>query len=423
MVEGFKDEATDLVKYGGLLFVATIAANVLNYLFHMILSRLLGPAQYGAFNSLIALFLIISIPLETIKTVITKYVSNLYVHHNYGEIKYLVFMASKRLLKGGILSFLCISLFSNHISSFLKVPSKISVIILGGVISLNLLIPVCYGLLQGLERFVTLGLNILISTFSRVLFGSLFVLIGVGVSGALGGSIIQNLVAIGLALVSVRYLFKEGLRTEEITREEIYRYSIPVFLSLLSFAILTNIDMILVKHFFSPVEAGNYSAAALVAKAILFLPCGIIMVMFPKVSKFYTLDQKTYPLLIKALLYGSFLLIVVIPVFLGLPDLIVRLLFGKEYLILTPFLLRILVLAMVPFILSSIIINYNLALHRSSLLFPLIPGVLLETILIWFFHPTLDSAIYILAGNGLLILLSLSLITYLEEKWGARSLS
>jgi O-antigen/teichoic acid export membrane protein len=411
-----KDESMGLIRYGGFLFGATMAANASNYIFHMIISRLLSPSQYGILNSLLSIFLIISLPVETIKTVITKYVSKLYVHYNYGEIKYFVLRTSRGLFLCGIICFLLIALSSGCINSFLKMPSRAPVITLGSLIPLIFLMPVGYGLLQGLEKFAALSSNILIATLSRLLFGVLFVLAGLGAGGALAGSILQNLVAIGLVLISVRFLLKEERVVKQITKKEVYGYSLPVFLSLLCFAILTNVDMILVKHFFDPVKAGYYSAAALVAKAILLLPSAIIMVMFPKVSRLYALGQKTYPLLKKSLLYSFFLSALAVFACLGFPHLIVRLLFGTKYLVLTPSLLSRFVIAITPFALSLIIINYNLALHRSKLLYPLILGVLSEITFIWFFHSTLSSVIYLLAGNGLLIFLLLSLITYLEER-------
>src|SRR3972149_2017554 len=53
---------------------------------------------------------------------------------------------------------------------------------------------------------------------------------------------------------------------------EVYHYFFPVGTTVLCFMVLTNIDLILVKHFFTPMEAGYYSIAQIVGKIILFLP-------------------------------------------------------------------------------------------------------------------------------------------------------
>ena len=56
--------------------------------------------------------------------------------------------------------------------------------------------------------------------------------------------------------------------------------------------VLTNIDLILVKHFFTPIEAGYYSIAQMVGKIILILPIPIVTVMFPKLSSLDGREEK-----------------------------------------------------------------------------------------------------------------------------------
>ena len=43
-----------------------------NYAFHLIVSRSLGPGEYGALSSLLAVLLVMSVPLNTLQTVVAK---------------------------------------------------------------------------------------------------------------------------------------------------------------------------------------------------------------------------------------------------------------------------------------------------------------------------------------------------------------
>ena len=61
---------------GGLAFlVATSAVNLSNFGFHLVVSRILGPASYGAISALIALTPVLSVPLGAVQAAITQAVA------------------------------------------------------------------------------------------------------------------------------------------------------------------------------------------------------------------------------------------------------------------------------------------------------------------------------------------------------------
>ena len=63
----------ELFKHSSVMFISIAIANVFAYLFHIFIARSLGPASYGEFGSLLAIFMILSVPVATIQTVITKF--------------------------------------------------------------------------------------------------------------------------------------------------------------------------------------------------------------------------------------------------------------------------------------------------------------------------------------------------------------
>src|SRR3954452_21892507 len=64
-----------------LLFVLAFV-NGSNYLFHVVISRMLGPSDYGALASLLAVVLVLSIPFSVIQTAVADKTATV---HSFGR--------------------------------------------------------------------------------------------------------------------------------------------------------------------------------------------------------------------------------------------------------------------------------------------------------------------------------------------------
>src|SRR5579875_3017792 len=61
---------------GGVIFVAASAvANLSNFVFHVVLSRMLGPAGYGALGALLNVSAVLSVPLGAIQVTMAQSVA------------------------------------------------------------------------------------------------------------------------------------------------------------------------------------------------------------------------------------------------------------------------------------------------------------------------------------------------------------
>ncbi len=397
-------DSDNLIKHGTLMFVATSIANVANYVFHVLMGRMLGPADYGILMSLISLLMIISVPAGAFQTVITKYVSQFKAKEEYAKINRLILVSAKRLFWCGLLAFLVLALLSGYVAAFLRIPSRVPVIVLGLVLLVSIILPVLSGGLQGLQIFEHLGGYIITGGVLRVVFGVLLVSLGLGVSGAIGASALSTAIVLVLAFVSLRFIYGWKDENVRLNSSEMYRYFWPVLATVLCFMVLTNTDIILVKHFFSPVEAGHYSAAAVFGKIVLFLPAAIVMVMFPKTSELHALEKDSSLILWKSLLGVGFLCGVVTAGYFLFPRLIVSVLFGVKYLSAVP-LIGLFGLAMTFFSLVNILIFYHLSVHNLRFIYALVACTLLQVGAIWVFHRTLMQVLYILIGSGILLIL------------------
>lgn len=398
-----------------IMVLASTLANVCNYLFHFFMGRFLGPSEYGILASLTSVFFIISLPANTIQTTIAKSASNFKAQDRYGAVAVLLSGSIKRLSIFGAVGVIIFALTSRYIASFLNISSLLPVVILAVSLFFVLVVPSAMGILQGLQKFTYLGLNTLLMAASKLLIGILLVYIGLGVSGAISSYALSYLVALIFALLPLIFLFRQDSPDYNIKFSEIYRYLLPVFLTILCLTLLTNMDVILVKHFFSSSTAGYYSAASIIAKIIFYLPEGIGIVMFPRISELYSLNQDTGLVLKKSLFYTAFLGGGACLIYFFLPSLVVKLLFGSQYLPVIP-LIGIFGLAMYLFSLINILFLYQLSIHRLRFIRFLIASTVLEVILIALFHQSLTQVILILLAVGLLLLVFNSYHLFVLDK-------
>jgi len=401
-------------KQATFIFVASTLSNISAYLFHVYMGRHLSPADYGILYTLLALLMMVSVPGTTIQTVITKYASHFKAHNQYGKIRFLFFHFLKKLSLYGGIGFLIFIAFSGHIARFQQIPTRTPVIIVGFILLSGVVSPVAGGIVLGLQRFNYLGWSMILGMFLRLISGIILVMIGFGVNGALSASIIGMFFALFIISWPIRSLFQEKAN-ERVDFKEIYRYSAPVILTLLCFMILTNVDVVLVKHFFSPLEAGNYSAAALVGRIILFLPFSIVIVMFPKASELYAQEKDSSLILKKSLLYVGLLAGGATLAFFLFPRLPLFLLWGNRFQASTPLVGKF-ALAMTLFGLVNILFFYQLSIHRFRFLYLAGAFTLLQIIAITLFHNTLSQVVWILLANGILLFIINQFLVWMPRR-------
>jgi len=399
----FKDE---FLRHTGLMFIGVGLFNVFNLLYHFFMVRYLSPAEYGHLNTLMALFMVISVPASTVQTTATKFVSSFQVLNRYDLARALLRHLLLLMTIVGTGIFLLILLGSSRLSSFFQFDSQGLIILLGMVLLFVMVIPVPWGGLQGLQKFGSLTLNLIVNGVLKFALGILFVLIGLGVMGAMGAILLSYVVTTFLSLIILQMsLPKGGSGGKEGDPEfadrsyfsEVYQYLFPVGLTLLCFMVLTNIDLILIKHFFTPIEAGYYSIAQMIGKIILFLPIPVIMVMFPKLTALQGqgrpeegLSILKQSLIIALIFCGS-------AVFAGLlfPSLIIKVVSGKTYLECIP-LVKFFCINMSLFSFIFILLYYHLSSHRRGFLYPLFFFTIGQTGFILVFHKTLTQVLLVM---------------------------
>lgn len=372
--------------------------NLFNLLYHLFMIRYLPPMEYGHLNALIALFMVISVPAGTVQTTVTRFFSSFKAQNQYHQAIQLLrhFLLLMSIIA---LSFFLLILFaSSHISSFLQISSRVLVILFGLSLVFAMVIPVLWGGLQGLQKFGLLTLSLIINSGLKLALGVLFVFLGFGILGAMSAIAVSNFVTTILSslIIGVSLLKERAVAHQEVIPKsssptnfsEVYHYSLSAGLVLLCFMVLTNIDLILVKHFFTPIEAGYYSIAQMAGKIILVLPIPIVTVMFPKLSSFEGREKRPAATLRKSLGIAVFLCGGAVILSLLFPSAIVKILSGKVYLECSP-LVGMFSVNMTLFSLTLILLYYHLSTPERWFLYPLFFFTLIEIGFIILFHDTL----------------------------------
>ena len=394
-----------LARHSSIMFSATIVANLLAYLFHVYMGRSLGAAEYGILGSLLAAFYILFVPLGAFSTVVTKFVSEFKARKEYGKVASLLFPGMRKLSRYAILIFIGLSLGSWLTADFLRIPSPFPVILMGLAIAFAVGLPIPRGVLQGLQKFGQLGLNISLESLIRLLLGVLLVSLGLGVNGAILAYGLGYLAAILLALMPLRFLLH--LRNETIDISSIYKFSLPTLTMSICLAVMTNVDLIFVKHFFTSEEAGIYTVVSVLGKVIFFVSGAFTIPMFPLVSELHTRGENTLLILKKSLFYVISFSGIVIAAYWLFPSFIVHTLYGRAYSLAIP-LLGAMGIAMGLIALVMVYTTYLLALKDTRFVKVLLGCTFLQIILLSLFHHTLLEVIYVLIlTNGLTLFLLL----------------
>lgn len=394
----------NLAKQGIFLLAATTITNATNFLFNIIIGRLLGPTEYSILIALLSLLVIISVPTQTIQTVITKYSATFKSKEDYEHISYLFTESLKRLTFFGMIGFLFFLAASKPIAKFLNIPTLTPIFVLGLTFGIALVAPVGRGILQGLQSFNQFAINSIIEAFLRLLLGIGLVLLGLKASGALAASSISAIIAIFLIFVPLKFLFNKKGKPVDFNSSEMYNYFWPVLITLFCLAALTFMDIIIVKHFFSPKQAGIYAAASQMGRIVLFFPAALSMVMFSKSAELHAQNSETIHILKTTLFFVGALCVVLTIGYFVFPQFIITLIYGSDYLLSAP-LMGPFGIAMTLFALINILIFHNLSIHNFKFIPFLIASTILQIVLLYTIPLTPIHVIYILIANASLLLI------------------
>jgi len=398
-------ETKKLFSNSLVIFLGAIIGSLFSYLFNMMMGRMLGPDQYGEMVALMSLLVILSVGGGAIQTITTKYSSDLF-HHNYMvDVAKLFKVLSRYVFWFSIGLFFIGLVLSQRIAEFFSIESIWPVILTLTSFIFGYLIVISRGILQGTQNFVSLSGTNAIEMILRFVLGLFFVKFGFALNGAIGAIVLATAITYLFMFPSLQKLFKKSDNEKsnfKFNHQEIINYAWPTFLSSLLLMVAMNIDIIMVKHYFLPNDAGLYAAVSTVGKIVLFLTSPIVMVMFPMIAEQKIKGYKHYKIFLFSLLITLMGSLVVLGIYLIAPAKILTILYGSQY---THFyyLLPEIGTVMLFYALINLLANYFLAIKDFTFLVFFAVSCFLQIVSIALWHPTIQIVVRLLIANfGLL---------------------
>ncbi len=405
-----------------IVTISLFVASVLNYFTQVLLGRVLTVSEYGEFSALLALAYIFFIPTHALNTSVIKLSSELKAKNAFSTLTHLFLRVVSWVLLFGFVIFIGLILLRGVVGNYLHLNDSTIVIYFSLFLILSFLSGIPASLLQGLLRFKAFSFMSVISSFVKLVVVLAFVALGFGVKGAFLGMAWASLVYFLLSLLFLKKNFSLH-RSEDLSSHyrKFYEIGVSALFIGVGLTLTNNIDIVLVKHFFTPSEAGNYGALVTVGKVLLFGAGHVGVVMFPQISEAFINGADYIRKFYKFLYFQVFLIISGIVVFNLFPSLIVSLLFGKRFLPIASFLPSFSIFVGL-YVMASFLILFFLAVNKTKIFLFQIPFVLLQFVLIYLYHNSLGQVIGVnILISGLLVsALTIYYIAYARVDSGTR---
>lgn len=379
-----------LFSGSAIMIIGSTAVSFLNYLYHLILGRMLGPANYGELAAVISLIVILGIIPGSLNMVIIKYIS---IAKDEKEVSSLIHWFKTKILFASFLFSLLILILSPILSSFLKIDQGYYLMLVAVSFFFSTQALLNRSILQGLLRFKEMIIALLVENGFKLLLSIVLIYLGFQVGGAVLAFVISIIIGWYITNIFISYQSKQEL-DKNIEIKKMLLFSLPVLIQAISITSIYSSDLILVKHFFSPHDAGIYAALSTLGKIIFFGTGPIGSVMFPLVSKRSSKGQQYRRIFLYSFLATLFLSVCVIVGYFLFPGIAIKLLYGSAYLEASGLLVWFGIFISL-FTLSSLLVNYCLSLGQTKVVvFPLSASIM-QIFLILFFHQTLYEVIIV----------------------------
>jgi O-antigen/teichoic acid export membrane protein len=372
-----------------------LMVNAGNYIYNLLLGRILGPAAFADAAILITLLLVLSFLGMTFQIVASKYA----VLFEESQLVLFTKMITRVSLFFGIVIGALIVFFSKNLQTVFHTETSEMFLIFGFGIPLYFLISINRGLYQGSNNLQKMAITYQTEMVSRLLLTISAVLL-------LPNAAPSIIVATGItaSLIFGLFPFQKSIPEATVMRvtlvaksHQLDKKGILTFFLLTAFyemtqIIINNSDILLVKHYFNNDEAGLYSSLALIGRVVYFVAWMFVMLLLPKVIQLKKEGKNTQPILLQYVLYIALLSTVIVGATFFFPELIVQLLFGNKYTVIAPLLWKY-AMATSIFAIANIFAYYFLSIGKY---FPVVVSAVLgltQIALIVLFHNSLQQVV------------------------------
>jgi O-antigen/teichoic acid export membrane protein len=402
-----KSSAAVMLNGSIVLLVGTMLVSALNFIFNVVMARLLGPALFSQAAAIVTLLMLLSCISLSFQMVCAKFVAR---NETPGAKSKVYRRISRQAWQWGIVVALVLTIAQKPITSYLRMPNSWVIGVLAIGMAFYNQLGVKRGNLQGWCEFRALSWNYVFEAASKLAIAVLLVELGYGIFGVVG-ALSASILAAVLLRGPRKHRASQAAPEESLAGECIpasFGEGMQAIVFFVGQVIINNVDIILVKHFFDNEQAGLYAAIALVGRLLYFASWQVVSAMFP-ISAAVGDEEKGnahvlgLPLVIVTLMCVGFILVLTI-----FPGFIMHIVFGEGFRA-ADSLLSLYATSTALYALAMVLITYEMSrkIANTGWLQLLFSGAIV--VAIYMFHSNLAQVIYVQIFLKVLMLLVVSL--------------
>jgi O-antigen/teichoic acid export membrane protein len=369
--------------------------------------------EYGLFVALMALLMVFGAPTTTLMMLISRAVSTYRTRQDDGSIRHLYHLTYRFFVIPAAIFFVIYFLLVEEIQHYLWSSGSTQIVLVGMLAILIVPQAINSAFLQGLQNFKWLSISGVLVVLLKTVGAVVLVSFGYGISGALGGAILGALV---IWLITYGVLYRPLSKGREIpnqARRLSFGSVLPVFIANTALVSMTQLDVPLVKYYFTTQEAGYYAAAAVLGKAVVYMTGGIVMALFPMAAEYQSKGKRDASLLLNAVGLTVLLCGMLALFYFLCGEWLIVLLYGEDYRsaghVLTYF-----GFAIFPMTLVMVGTYYLIAKKRRLFAYLVAIIALLQVTAIHFFHDSLLMILSVIGISGSFLLLIISILVWVS---------
>ena len=262
-----------VVRGSAILLLSTGLVAATNLLYNILIARMLGAAGFGHASALYTLLMLVTAVTLAFQIVTSKFVARSTDVSIQAQI-YASMLRGSWQIGVGVALFL--AAISSYLQAYFNLPAQRDLVLLAIAAGVYIPLGVQRGRLQGCCDFRGLAVNVVVEATVKFGAAMLFLRLGMGVTGVMAAVLLSIIAAYLAGNPAAVYRVKPGR-----FRIAAFGEGLQAILYFVGQVMLSNLDILLVKHFFPPIQAGIYAAVALVGRVVFMMSWSVVSSMFP----------------------------------------------------------------------------------------------------------------------------------------------
>src|SRR5580658_10611425 len=284
-----------VVEGSAILLLSTGLVAAANLFYNILIARMLGASSFGHASALYTLLMMVTAITLAFQIVTSKFIAR----NSETRVQAQIYTRMlHRAWQAGLVIAVLIAASSAYLKSYFNLPAQHDLVLLAIAAGIYIPLGVQRGRMQGCCNFGGLAINVGVEVAVKLCGALLLLHFGMGVSGVMTAVLASIVAAYIAGEPGTAYRVKPGA-----IKIAPFGEGMQAVLYFVGQVILSNLDILLVKHFFPPAEAGIYAAVALVGRVVFMLSWSVVSSMFPVSA------SHTHPNQGRSVLYTALILV------------------------------------------------------------------------------------------------------------------